>query len=136
MRSSRRPLLRRLSRPFVMLVQLRLLRTFLLIGVCLTVWVALNYENLRALAFAEQERDETQVSVDTLRRNLSVMRVQEEALNTNLRAIERAAREQFKLTMPGEVLVLIEREQPAGSEFGADSGEMPLDDLTNLPPML
>jgi cell division protein FtsB len=120
---------RRWPRWLVGVIQLRLLRTLVLISVTLGTWIALNYENLRELALAQSERDSLQSSVDNLQHSLEVLRVQREALNTNLQAIERVAREQYKMTMPGEILVRIERQDP--SQHTQDN-----DSLTNLPPML
>lgn len=119
---------RRWPRWLTLVVHLRLFRTFVLITLTLVTWVALNYENLRELALAQSERDALATSVESLRHSLETMRVQREALGTNLQAIERVAREQFKMTMPGEVLVRIER---PGEELGPAN-----DSLTNLPPML
>lgn len=90
--------------------QLRLLRTALLILVVIGLWVGVNYENLRELAQARQDRD---AQLQILQENeavLGLMQRQHRALEHNPEAVERAAREQLQMTLPGETLVGVERE--------------------------
>jgi cell division protein FtsB len=92
------------------LVQLRLLRTVLLVSLCLAFWVALNYGNLREMTIAKEERDEMRAQLIETRAHLEAMRQRSLALRSDRGALERAAREQYRMTYPGEVLVLLERE--------------------------
>jgi cell division protein FtsB len=93
-------------------MQLRLLRTFLLICLCLVLWAVANYDNLRALAQARAERDRERATLQQMEGQIASLRRRRQALATDLSAVERAAREQFKMTEPGEVLILVEREAP------------------------
>jgi len=90
--------------------QLRLLRTAVLILAAIGVWIGINYENLRELALAREERDAQLAVVEEMERSLEAMRHRHQALEREPSAVERSAREQFKMTMPGETLVGIERE--------------------------
>jgi cell division protein FtsB len=102
-----RPLARALS----VVVQLRLLRTVSLIAVCLGLWAAWNFERIHDLTEARAGRDQLRGNAEKVERDIASMRQQREALLVNPRAVERAAREQFKMTHPGEVLVQIDREE-------------------------
>jgi len=126
----------RVSRPLRLWGQLRLLRTLLLVVGCLALWALFNVENLRQLSEAQADRDTVAATVESLRASLGQMQAEREALNTNLRAIERAAREQFKFTYPGEQLVLIERETPVESRPQASEEIDDIESLTNLPEAL
>jgi cell division protein FtsB len=103
---------------------------------CLGLWALFNVENLRQLGEAQADRDAAAATVESLRASLGQMQAEREALNTNLRAIERAAREQFKFTYPGEQLVLIEREVPLESGRQISEEIDDIESLTNLPEAL
>ena len=85
------------------------MRTALLIAVFLVVWAALNLGDFQALNQARVERDREQAAVTQLESELRDMEIQREALNSDLQAVERAAREQHKMTFSGEVVVHIDR---------------------------
>lgn len=93
-------------------LRLRLLRTFLLIALCLVLWAVINHDKIRALALARAERDRERATVEQMERQLAELRRRRQALALDPAAVERAAREQFKMTRPGEVLVRIERDAP------------------------
>ncbi|MBN1476017.1 septum formation initiator family protein [Candidatus Sumerlaeota bacterium] len=98
-----------LARALSIVIQLRLLRTVSLIAVCLALWAAWNLERIHDLTEARTQRDQLRGQVEQVESDIASMRQQRQALLTNPRAIERAAREQFKMTHPGEVLVQIDR---------------------------
>lgn len=88
-------------------------RTALFILICLGIWVTVNIESLHQLAQVHEERDQLLTTQRALEGELRDLRDQRQELAINTDAIERAVREEARMTRPGEVLVLIER---VGSE--------------------
>ncbi len=111
-RSRRHPL-----RALGALLRVRPVRAFLwtcvLIVICLVGCVALRYEELRELALAQAERDREQARVEELEAANETLRQQREALETDLGAVELSARENLRMTRPGEQMIQVERSEPA-----------------------